>query len=386
MLESGTDAAANAHEPQEPPPPLPPPVFIAATPGPSKRALRSRWAGPAWCTCMVLAFAVSGYSWTLRPIASEHAPGAAWQWNLARAAFAACAALALVCLWVTHAADPGFITPRCARAARCVVRLRRRADAAPRSVTPDAEFAAVCAGRARGEALGWRTDAIGQWVRGDGAKFCTTCHVWRPPRASHCAECGFCVARHDHHCGVMGTCVAQRNHAPFAAFLCAVVAGAVILLAATAQQLYAMRWPWTAGAWRRWETYPHAVLLVFYVYPCFLVGFAGMHVGFVCRDYTTHQMIAERRRKSATAMAARAGQPAAPQRDVEADVHHLQPAPPAPCGASRVCCLAFRPRRAFEEAWALAQLQHAGAPLPPGAHAEPLQPDGSAAEGSDAAA
>jgi predicted small integral membrane protein len=63
---------------------------------------------------MVAAFAISGYAWTLRPVASEHAPGSPWAWQLARAAFAACAAVALVCLWVTHAADPGFIKPRCA--------------------------------------------------------------------------------------------------------------------------------------------------------------------------------------------------------------------------------------------------------------------------------
>ena len=63
---------------------------------------------------MVLAFCVSGFAWTLRPVASERAPGDEWQWNLARAAFAACAALTLACLWVTYAANPGFLEPRCA--------------------------------------------------------------------------------------------------------------------------------------------------------------------------------------------------------------------------------------------------------------------------------
>ena len=112
MVESETDDAASAQEPQQPLPPLPPPAFVAATPGPPRRALRSRWTGPAWCTGMVLAFTISAYAWTLRPVASEHAPGT-WHWNLARAAYAACAAVALVTLWVTHAADPGFISPRC---------------------------------------------------------------------------------------------------------------------------------------------------------------------------------------------------------------------------------------------------------------------------------
>ena len=33
-----------------------------------------------------------------------------------------------------------------------------------------------------------RRDEEGRWV-----KYCRTCHVWRPPRASHCAICGYCM-------------------------------------------------------------------------------------------------------------------------------------------------------------------------------------------------
>ena len=42
-------------------------------------------------------------------------------------------------------------------------------------------------------------------------RHCSTCRVWRPPRASHCQVCGHCMARFDHHCPVVGTCIAQRN-------------------------------------------------------------------------------------------------------------------------------------------------------------------------------
>ena len=35
--------------------------------------------------------------------------------------------------------------------------------------------------------------------------YCTTCDVWRPPRASHCRQCGYCMERFDHHCPVLGT-------------------------------------------------------------------------------------------------------------------------------------------------------------------------------------
>jgi len=43
-------------------------------------------------------------------------------------------------------------------------------------------------------------DSKGQWMRpytrGLGfERYCTTCNIWRPPRASHCSKCGYCIVR-----------------------------------------------------------------------------------------------------------------------------------------------------------------------------------------------
>lgn len=50
-------------------------------------------------------------------------------------------------------------------------------------------------------------------------KFCMTCNIYRPPRASHCDVCGVCIEKMDHHCPWVGTCIGKRNYKQFFLFL-----------------------------------------------------------------------------------------------------------------------------------------------------------------------
>lgn len=76
---------------------------------------------------------------------------------------------------------------------------------------------------------------------GVSVRYCTTCHIWRPPRASHCGSCNTCVANHDHHCIYINNCVGLRNYKSFLWFVLSASIGCVWVIVCSFIQLFHYR-------------------------------------------------------------------------------------------------------------------------------------------------
>lgn len=120
-------------------------------------------------------------------------------------------------------------------------------------------------------------------------KYCTTCNIWRPPRAHHCTRCGFCMTRFDHHCGVIANCIALRNTRWFVLFLMAAWCGCCVAMAGAMWRLALMGFP--GGVLKDAESWPLMLFVLVYAYHVVMLIFGVMHCCQLTLDVTTKDYV-----------------------------------------------------------------------------------------------
>mmetsp|Transcript_22646 Transcript_22646/g.57717 ORF Transcript_22646/g.57717 Transcript_22646/m.57717 type:complete len:314 (-) Transcript_22646:175-1116(-) len=137
-------------------------------------------------------------------------------------------------------------------------------------------------------------------------RYCTKCDCYRPPRAAHCYEIGYCVEEFDHFCPWMGHCIAKGNYKYFVYFL---VFGSIYALYICGVSLYqwiTLAYPegeaelnfvnWLGVAFgASWYTFLAICLSGCGGAPMAFMGF--YHFNLVCNEETTREQLMRERRK-----------------------------------------------------------------------------------------
>eukprot|EP01135_Chromosphaera_perkinsii_P003406 Nk52_evm30s242 gene=Nk52_evmTU30s242 len=133
-------------------------------------------------------------------------------------------------------------------------------------------------------------------------KYCFTCKIFRPPRASHCSVCDNCVERFDHHCPWVGNCVGARNYRFFYFFLLAVSLQSVYCLAFVIVHLVLVSEEKDAtgsdkgfGEAMKENPVSSAIGVFLFLLVWSVAGMAGMHTWFACSEMTTNEEIKKSR-------------------------------------------------------------------------------------------
>ncbi|CAA7060534.1 unnamed protein product [Microthlaspi erraticum] len=181
-------------------------------------------------------------------------------------------------LMMTSSRDPGIV-PRSLKPPE--------SDDAPDSTTPSMEWVS---GRTPNIRLPRVKDVTvnGHTIK---VKFCDTCLLYRPPRASHCSICNNCVQRFDHHCPWVGQCIGVRNYRFFFMFISTSTTLCIYVFVFSWLNIFQRHTDEKISIWKAISKDVLSDILIVY---CFItVWFVGgltiFHSYLICTNQTTYE-------------------------------------------------------------------------------------------------
>jgi len=228
--------------------------------------------GPLALAAYVVILAVLGYAFVL--------PGAPLLYWLLTAVLVF---VSLVLLVLTSQCDPGLIPPKPHKDPLIVL-------------VETGEMEATAAGIWKGLGAQWCRQPEDSPEDAEPERYCNSCNIWRPERASHCTACSFCFERFDHHCGVLGTCVARDNHRFFVGFLMTSSSAALVMSAAGVMKFTGAFGDDSKPSTDEWQFYAGAAVLCSLLYTSIISCFACSHCVMLVCNVTSKQMAHSDRR------------------------------------------------------------------------------------------
>jgi len=119
--------------------------------------------------------------------------------------------------------------------------------------------------------------------------YCRTCHIWRPPRTHHCADCDRCIIGFDHHCAWTGNCVGARNYRWFFYFVVSTAVYSTYVMTILSLDLGIKI---LSGNELGEDSLVDLILLAYsLIVNCLLIGLAGNHCYLMAKGQTTYESL-----------------------------------------------------------------------------------------------